>query len=86
VEDILAIIFIFGGATIAALSFSPVGRAIADRIRHGRTDLAGGTDPAIYEELERLRQELNELQERVDFSERLLAKNNEPGQIEGGPR
>ena len=32
-EDILAIILIFGGGTIVALGFSPIGRAIADNIR-----------------------------------------------------
>jgi hypothetical protein len=83
-EDILAIILIFGGGTIAALSFSPVGRALADRIRHGGAVPGGETDPAIYEELDRPRQELGELQERVDFTERLLAKKKEAGQIEGG--
>jgi hypothetical protein len=85
-EDIIAIILIFGGGTIAALSFSPVGRAVADRLRHGAGDPAAGTDPAVYEELDRLRQELAELQERVDFTERLLAKKTEAGQIEGGPQ
>jgi len=83
-EDILAIVLIFGGGTIAALSFSPVGRALADRIRHGGADPAAATDPAVYEELDRLRQELGELQERVDFTERLLAQKKEAGQIEGG--
>ena len=32
-EDILAIILIFGGGTTIAISFSPVGKAIAERIR-----------------------------------------------------
>jgi hypothetical protein len=82
-EDILAIIFLFGGATVAAVAFSPVGRALADRIRGGSGQAGGGADPAVYEELDRLRQEVNELHERVDFSERLLAKKNEPGQLEG---
>ena len=85
-EDILAIILIFGGGTVAALSFSPLGRALADRIRHGGALTGGETDPAVYEELDRLRQELAELQERVDFTERLLAKKTEAGQIEGGPQ
>jgi hypothetical protein len=83
-EDILAIVLIFGGGTIAALSFSPLGRALADRIRRGGGDPAAAMDPAVYEELDRLRQELGELQERVDFTERLLAKKKEAGQIEGG--
>lgn len=81
-EDILAIILIFGGGSAIALSFSPVGRAIADRIR-GR-HAAPVADPAVYEELDQLRQDMTELQERVDFAERLLAKTREPGQLEMG--
>ncbi len=81
-EDILAIILIFGGGSAIALSFSPVGRAIADRIR-GR-GAAAAADPAVYEELDQLRQDLTELQERVDFAERLLAQTREAGQLEKG--
>ncbi len=74
-EDIIAILCIFGGGTAIVLSFSPVGRAFADRLRHGPQPLAAPEpDPAIYEELDRLRAEMSELQERVDFTERLLSK------------
>ena len=31
-EDILAIVFLFGGGTFAALAYSPIGRAWADRM------------------------------------------------------
>ncbi len=79
-EDILAIVLIFGGATVVGLSFSPVGRAIAERIR-GRVPDGGDTDPAVIEELERMRQELSDVQERLDFTERLLAQKREAGQI-----
>lgn len=72
-EDILAIVFIFGGATFVGVAFSPVGRALADRIR-GHALEPQGTDPAILDELDRLRQDVAELQERADFAERLLAK------------
>jgi hypothetical protein len=79
-EDILAIILIFGGGTAIGLAFSPVGRALAERIRGGSD--SPGTDPAVFEELERMRHEMAELQERVDFTERLLAQKREVGQIE----
>jgi hypothetical protein len=50
VEDILAIIFLFGGGTLVLLSFSPLGKAIAERIRHGKQPLpAAEPDPALYE-------------------------------------
>ena len=83
VEGILAILLIFGGGTVIAVSFSPIGRAIAERIR-GRAEVAPEPDPAVYEELERMRGELAELQERVDFTERLLAKGRERESLPGG--
>ena len=82
-EDVLAIIFIFGGATLFLLSFSPVGRAIAERIRHGRPaadDVRAELDnfrEDLRGEFEQLRTEVGELAERVDFAERLLAKQRE---------
>jgi hypothetical protein len=82
IEAILAIILIFGGGIVIAVSFSPIGRAIAERIR-GRTEPE--TDPAIYEELERMRGELADLQERLDFTERLLAKGRERESLPGAP-
>lgn len=79
-EDILAIILIFGGGTAVLLSFSPIGKALAERIRFGRQALpAAETDPALYEELDQVRRELSEVHERLDFAERLLAeKTNTP--------
>jgi hypothetical protein len=81
-EDILALLLIFGGGTLVAISFSPVGRAFAERIRGGHQ--ASEPDPAVLEELDRIRTELGELQERVDFTERLLAKAREQERIGGG--
>ena len=81
-EDILALLLIFGGGTLVAISFSPVGRAFAERIRGGHH--ANEPDPAVLEELDRIRTELGELQERVDFTERLLAKAREQERIGGG--
>lgn len=75
VESVLAIIFLFGGGSLVGISYSPVGRAVADRLRHGKTPLpAAEPDPAIYQELDQLRVEMNEMQERLDFAERILAK------------
>jgi len=75
VEDILAIVFIFGGMAVVGLSFSPLGRAVADRLRHGKVPVAAPeVDPALYEELDHMRAEISEMQERLDFAERLLAK------------
>ena len=79
-EDILAIILIFGGGTIVAMSFSPVGKAWADRIR-GKGIVV--QDPEVIEDLNALRLEVSELHERLDFNERLLAERRESDQVGG---
>jgi hypothetical protein len=73
-EGILAVIFIFGGGTLFLLSISPVGKAVADRLR-GRMPPAH--DPELLAEVDALRQEVAELQERVDFTERILLSGTE---------
>jgi hypothetical protein len=74
-EDILAIIFIFGGGTAFLLAWSPVGKALAERIRHGSTPAA---DPELLAEVDQLRAEVGELQERMEFTERILARTEPP--------
>jgi hypothetical protein len=78
----LAVLFIFGGGSLILLSRTPIGQAIADRIRGVRHDAS--PDPALLEEVDRLRHEVAELQERMDFAERLLAKQREPDRVGGG--
>ena len=71
-EGILAITFIFGGGTLFLLSISPVGKAIAERIRsHGAVPMQ---DHELLNEVDALRRDVSELQERVDFTERLLSQ------------
>lgn len=73
VEDILAIVLIFGGGTLVVLSFSPLGRALASRIRFGKQQLPPPeVDEALYDEVDQLRLDMNEMRERLDFAERLL--------------
>src|SRR5256885_819574 len=81
-EDVLAITFIFGGGTLFLLAISPVGKAVAERIRrHGGAalpdDVRAELDALRSEvvgEVQQLRTEVSELSERMDFAERLLAK------------
>jgi len=78
-EGVLAITFIFGGGTLFLLSISPLGKALAERIRsHGAVPMH---DPELLAEVDALRQEVAELQERVDFTERLLSQHQERGQL-----
>src|SRR6266567_1096126 len=92
IEGVLAIVFLFGGGTLVLLAISPIGRAIADRIRgKGQQAEVGAVrsellehKEALEQELEAVRRELAELAERVDFAERLLAKQREGQRIGPG--
>ena len=92
VEGILALILIFGGGACIGISFSPIGRAVADRIRGKSASADGGElradladhKEALNQELEAVRHEMAELAERLDFAERLLAKNREGQRIGPG--
>jgi hypothetical protein len=81
-EGILAITLIFGGGTAFLLSMSPIGRAIAERIRsRGAVPMH---DPELLAEVDSLRRDVSELQERVDFAERLLSQSQERPQVAKG--
>jgi hypothetical protein len=59
----------------------PVGEALADRLR-------GGTparhDPQLLGEVEAVKTRLAEVEERLDFAERLLARRESIDQLPGG--
>lgn len=70
-EGILAILLIFGGGAATLIAYSPVGKAIGDRIRGKGLVIQ---DPEVIEDLNQLRGEVTELHERLDFAERLLSE------------
>jgi hypothetical protein len=82
---LVAVVFLFGGGTLFLLAISPVGKALAARIL-GRKR-AGADDDEMAEEVKELRREIDEMRhfgeqmselgERVDFLERLVAKQRE---------
>jgi len=83
-EDILAIVLIFGGGTLFLLAISPIGKAIAERIRGGAPHAPGAVHEALeglreemLTELQQIRHEVSELGERMDFAERMLAQHRE---------
>jgi len=90
-EGILALfipIVAVGGFFAWMISLSPVGKAFAERLRHGPVPPGGGSaeDHAeLAENVEQLRREVAELAERVDFTERLLGQQQAAGQL-GRPR
>lgn len=75
---------------VAAWLLTPVARALAERIR-GRSvgvpaeELQGLRDD-MMQEMQQLRQEVSDLSERVDFTERLLAKQRDPERLARGDR
>ena len=89
-EGVLALmipIVAVGGFFAWAISMSPMGRALADRLRHGPIPRPGtGEDHLeLADSVDALRREVAELAERVDFTERLLGQQQGSGQL-GRPR
>lgn len=81
---LVAVLGLFGGGTLFLLAISPVGKALAARIT-GKKGVVEGDETA--EEVKELRREVDEMRhmteqmselgERVDFLERLVAKQRE---------
>jgi len=74
-EAVAAFMF-FGGAFWV---LRPIGAAVAKRIagEHRRPSMEPAERDEILNELQQVRQEVTELAERMDFAERLLAKQSE---------
>jgi hypothetical protein len=64
-----------------AFTWTPLGRALAERVRARPaapgTDELSATSQELVREIERLRADVTDLSERVDFAERLLARQRE---------
>jgi hypothetical protein len=66
-----------GGFFAWMISLSPVGKAFAERLRHGaspRVPEDAAERDELHTAIDDLRREVAELAERVDFTERLLAQ------------
>ena len=75
---IAIIVFCLGMAKIVR---GPVGEAVADRLRHGRRTRA---DATLLADLDEVKARLAEVEERLDFAERLLAGSRETDQLPQG--
>jgi len=75
-----ALVFlIFGGGFYV---LAPIAKAVSKRIAGDVPPArAPATDEAVLHELQALRQDVSELAERVDFAERLLAKQKDVGRL-----
>jgi hypothetical protein len=86
IRDVIS--HIITGVVILGVAFSPIGRAVAHRIMHGRAprqpELADPRVDDLSGELAILREQLEATQDRLDFTERLLAQAREKGQLGAG--
>ncbi len=71
------VVLMFG---LIKLGRGPVGGALAERLR-GRTV---EHDPGLLGEIDQLKTRLAEVEERLDFAERLLARRESTDQLPGG--
>jgi hypothetical protein len=78
--DAVAVIAIVFGLTKVA---GPVIGALAERVRGGG-HRPEGADDVLAAEVDQLRGRLAEVEERLDFAERLLAQAREADQLPGG--
>lgn len=77
-QDAVAIVAICVGLVKI---LGPVVGAVAERIRRGESESG---DAALAAEVDHLRGRLAEVEERLDFAERLLARAREADQLPGG--
>jgi hypothetical protein len=70
-----------GLAFLLAKVFAPIAAAIGSRLRGPRD---GAPDQQLAVEVDQLRTRLAEVEERLDFAERLLTRGGEVDQIPGG--
>jgi hypothetical protein len=73
---------LFMSAAAAIILRGPLGRALADRLA-GRRAGDDAETARLRQDVEELRAELGAMQERLDFTERLLAR-GERGALPGG--
>ena len=84
-EQIFAIVMVFGTGMLGVIAFSPIGKAIADRLRGPRADLHATEDlDDLRDHLQSLQQQVGDLAERQDFTERMLARAREKGLLGPG--
>jgi hypothetical protein len=87
VRDVLT--SIITGVVILGVAFSPVGKALAHRIMHGKPpkEVPVMDDPRVDDltgEVAALRDQLDAALDRLDFTERLLAQARERGALGPG--
>jgi hypothetical protein len=82
VEDIIAIVMVFGTGMLGVIAFSPIGKAIAERVRGRQAEALPSEElEDIRAHLQSMQEQMSELAERQDFAERLLAQQRDKGAL-----
>ena len=79
-EDFAIPALMVGGVVGAVVLRGPLGKALAQRITEGSLGPAE-VPPELLEEMDDMRHRMVELEERVDFTERLLAERRDAAQL-----
>lgn len=92
-EEFRTLVGLIQGVVVCSMfvlvAYSPLARAIGNRILHGKLPHPGsqaddGRMDQLSGEVAAMRHQLEETQERVDFAERMLAQVRERGQLAPG--
>jgi hypothetical protein len=84
IAPMVVVSVIFLSTASAFVLRGPLGRALADRLA-GRAAAPDGEVQRLRADVDDLRAELGALQERLDFTERLLARDRERATLKPGP-
>lgn len=84
IVGLTAVVLLFGGLTLFLLAMSPVGKALAARLAGKKVMMEDEEISALVKDLRselddmrHLPEQMSELGERVDFLERMVAKQRE---------
>jgi len=80
-EAVVFVIFLTGSFVVLRPIAGALARRIGGEVQPRRP---AETDEAVQAELQRLREDVDQLEERVDFAERLLARQREAPRIGQG--
>ena len=77
-NDLIALIAVVSAVLFVKVLKGPLGQAIAERLRG-----AAPPDPGVLDELEAVKTRLAEVEERLDFAERMLAQGEQAQRLPG---
>jgi hypothetical protein len=80
-EAVVTVVFLVGAFVVLRPLAAALAKRIGGEVHRPRVT---GSDEAVQSELQRLREDVDQLAERVDFAERLLAKQREAPRIGQG--